>query len=214
MQPEGLYPHSQAPAIYPYPQLDLFYASMSQFLKINFNIISSSTPRNYWSLFQPFQTVLPSGVSLPLPFYLPNYQPFMLLFDASEAVLLKWGLKCVCFCICRCRRHVVEDSASGGLSRCRRTSQGKNRRPFTRAPSQGRAPVERKLPSRICTKFIRLFYITGDVRQTPGCLNPWGDRGLFFFIAVLFCNGSCAYRLLRNQPLDIISVLILKHMHT
>jgi len=37
---------------------------------------------------------------------------------------------------------------------------------------KGEPQLRGDYPPRISTKFIRLFYITGDVRQTPGCLNP------------------------------------------
>jgi hypothetical protein len=47
-------------------------------------------------------------------------------------------------------------------------AQAKVRRPahYPKGEPQLRGPPP--TAPRICTKYIRLFYITGDVRQTPG----------------------------------------------
>ena len=44
MEPEGSLPHSQAPAICPYPKPNQSMLSLSLFLKIHLNIILPSTP--------------------------------------------------------------------------------------------------------------------------------------------------------------------------
>ena len=67
MEPEGPLPHSQQPALCPYPEPDRFHAP-SNYSKIHFNIIRLSTPGySKWSSFPQVSPLKPCMYVSPPP---------------------------------------------------------------------------------------------------------------------------------------------------